>query len=92
MNPFSLTKLPSDYLEILPQRLKVLRKKAGYSQQELATRSKVSLGSLKRFESSGQISLNALLRLMHVLGRLEDLENVLYYYEEMDKVKKRFDV
>jgi predicted transcriptional regulator len=47
MNPFSLSKIPSDYLELLPQRLKVLRKKAGYSQKELADRSNVSLGSQK---------------------------------------------
>jgi transcriptional regulator with XRE-family HTH domain len=92
MNPFSLSKLPSDYLELLPQRLKVLRKKAGYSQKELADRSNVSLGSLKRFESSGQISLDSLLKLMHVLGRLDDLEKCLYYDEQLDKVIKKFDV
>lgn len=92
MNPYTLSKLPSDYLELLPQRLRLLRKKAGYSQKELADRSAVSLGSLKRFESSGQISLEAFLRLMHVLGRLEDLEKVLYYDEHLDRVMKKFDV
>jgi transcriptional regulator with XRE-family HTH domain len=91
MNPFSLSKIPSDYLELLPQRLKVLRKKAGYSQKELADRSNVSLGSLKRFETSGQISLDALLRLMHVLGRLDDFNKVLLYDEHLDAVMKKFD-
>jgi transcriptional regulator with XRE-family HTH domain len=91
MNPFSLSKIPSDYLELLPQRLKVLRKKAGYSQKELADRSNVSLGSLKRFESTGQISLDSLLRLMHVLGRLDDFDKVLFYDEHLDAVIKKFD-
>ena len=47
------------------------------SQSELSNRSGVSLGSLKRFERTGNISLLSLLKLTHVLGRLDDFESVL---------------
>lgn len=42
------------------------------TQQGLATRSGVSLSSIKRFESSGQISLQSLLKIALVLNALED--------------------
>lgn len=41
----------------LALRLKNIRKRRGLSQQQLSERSGVSYGSLKRFESTGQISL-----------------------------------
>ena len=41
------------------------------SQKELAARSGVSLGSVKRFESSGEISLSSLLSIAMVLNELE---------------------
>jgi hypothetical protein len=36
----------------------------------------VSLGSIKRFEKTGEISLKSLLNIALVLRRLEDFENV----------------
>ena len=71
---FGLSKKPSDSLREIAQRHKVLRKQAGFSQSELAKRSGVSLGSLKRFETSGQISLESLLLLADVLNRLDDFD------------------
>ena len=44
---------------------------ANWSQQTLAQRSGVSLGVLKKFERTGKISLESLLKLAHVLGELE---------------------
>jgi predicted transcriptional regulator len=54
---FGLSKKPSDYLREIAKRHKILRKQAGFSQSELAKRSGVSLGSLKRFETTGPILL-----------------------------------
>ena len=49
--------------EALALRLKNIRKRRGLSQQQLSERSGVSYGSLKRFESTGQISLLSLTKL-----------------------------
>ncbi len=53
-----------------------LRKRKKISQKELAARSGVSLGSVKRFEQSGEISLQSLTKLaiaLEVEGELESL-------------------
>ena len=52
----------------LARRLKGIRKRRGWSQQQLSERSNVSYGSLKRFESTGQISLLSLTKLAVALG------------------------
>jgi len=67
-----LPKTPNDMMEELKIKFKKRRKEQGYTQKELATRSGVSMGSLKRFESSGQISLESLLKLAFVLECLEE--------------------
>ena len=46
-----------DIKQKLAVRVRLRRKEAKISQAELAGRSGVSLGSLKRFEGSGEISL-----------------------------------
>jgi len=55
----------------------------GYTQKELSSRSGVSLGSLKRFESYGQISLESLLKLALVLECLEDFEKICLEKEKI---------
>ena len=56
----------------------------------MAERSGVSLGSLKRFEITGKISLDSLLKLTHLLGRLNEFDNLLLVKENLDDVKKLF--
>ncbi|ESQ91472.1 hypothetical protein ABAC460_05675 [Asticcacaulis sp. AC460] len=63
---------PQDVLTEVCQRFKALRLASGLTQEGLAMRSGVSLGSLKRFETNGQINFDSLLRLALVLGRLDD--------------------
>ncbi len=58
---------PSEMMETLKTKFRQRRKVLGYTQPELASRSGVSLGSLKRFERFGQISLESLLKLALVL-------------------------
>ena len=70
---------------------KKLRKQKGLSQNELAERSGVSLGSLKRFETKGQVSLESLLKLVFVLGRLSDFESVLKPDKDLKHIEKLFD-
>jgi transcriptional regulator with XRE-family HTH domain len=58
------------------KRFKQRRKEFGITQKELATRSGVSYASIRRFETSGEISLSALLRLSAVIGLLEDFKEL----------------
>ena len=76
-----------DRILSLAKRLKDIRKRRKISQSALADRSFVSLGSIKRFESSGQISLASLYRLAIALGVDQELDslfrNVPPTFEEM---------
>ena len=87
---FGLSKKPSDSLREIAQRHKVLRKQAGFSRSEMAKRSGVSLGSLKRFETTGQISLESLLLLADVLNRLDDFDEILKPIENLKAIEKLF--
>jgi transcriptional regulator with XRE-family HTH domain len=74
----------------MAKRHKILRKQAGFTQSELARRSGVSLGSLKRFETSGQISIQSLFLLIDVLGRLDDFDTILKPIENMKVIERLF--
>jgi len=88
-----LPKTPIDIMQELKTKFKKRRKNLGYTQIELATRSGVSLGSLKRFEGSGQISLESLLKLALVLECLGDFSAVCCEEEErfgsMDEILEK---
>ncbi len=61
----------NDIAKKIAEELKKARLAADLTQQGLSTRSGVSLGSLKRFERTGKISLRHLIELAFVL-RLEN--------------------
>ena len=84
MNPFSIDKNPTDILKELAQRTRTLRKEHKMSQSELAQRANVSLGSYKRFETSGHVSLDSLLKIAFILGKLGDFETVFQSNKNKD--------
>ena len=90
MNKYSIEKLPSDVLKETAQKHRKLRKKSKMSQVELAERSGVSLGSIKRFEQTGKISFESLLKLAHIFGRLKDFEFIFKLDEELEEVARLF--
>jgi predicted transcriptional regulator len=90
MGKFGINKYPSDILEELALKHKAIRKKIKLTQGELAERSGVSLGSIKRFESTGQISLESLLKLAQILNRLNDFELVFKQEENFKEIEKLF--
>lgn len=61
-----------DVAEGIARRFKTRRLLANLTQRKLASRSGVSLSSLKRFEHDGQISLDSLLKVASVLSCLSD--------------------
>ena len=73
----SLTlKSPQEVGLVLRDRFRQRRLAMNLSQSGLATRSGVNLHSLRRFEKSGLISLESLLKLALVLECLDDFDTI----------------
>ena len=60
----------------LANRVKNIRKRKKITQQKLASMSGVSFGSIKRFELTGQISLESLTKIARALGCLDEIRNL----------------
>jgi transcriptional regulator with XRE-family HTH domain len=90
MNKYTTYKLPGDILLETAQKHRQMRRQTKLSQVELAKRFGVSLGSLKRFEKSGQISFESLLKLAHVLGALDGFENIFQHKEDRSRIEQLF--
>lgn len=69
-------KTPNDIDRDIAGRIRKLRKRRKISQKELSERSGVSLGSVKRFEQSGEISLRSLTKIAMALRVDEELKNL----------------
>ncbi|MDQ1267928.1 MAG: hypothetical protein QG560_571 [Campylobacterota bacterium] len=67
---------PQSVMQQLAENFKQKRLSLNLTQEGLASKSGVSLGSLKRFENSSQISLESLLKLSVVLGCLDDFMDI----------------
>lgn len=70
---FALRTLP-EIQSALGQRLRAQRLAQGLPQRELAQMAGLSLGALRKLEGSGQCSLETLIRAVHALGLVDDLE------------------
>ena len=60
----------------LAQRVRKIRKRRSISQMKLASVSGVSHGSIKRFETTGQISLISLTKIAMALDIADELRNI----------------
>ena len=87
-NFFFNPKTPNDIAHELVEKIKQRRKKLKISQAQLAIKSGVSLGSIKRFESKYEISLNSFIKLLIALNLEHDLENLFTQksYNSIDEV------
>ncbi len=65
---------PGEIAREVARRARRRRLDQGLTQQGLADRAGVSLGSLKRFERTGQIAFVSLVRVAVVLGAVDELE------------------
>ncbi|MFV5691706.1 helix-turn-helix domain-containing protein [Flavobacterium sp. LT1R49] len=90
MKNYSINKTPSEVQLELAERLRKIRKDKKISQSELADKSGISLGSIKRFEHTGEISLASLLRLAHLFDRLDDFDAVFKTKEDLKEIEKLF--
>ena len=90
MKNYSLTKVPSQVQLELASRFREIRRNKKISQSQLANKSGVSLGSIKRFEQTGQISLESLLKLAHLFDRLSDFVTVFKIDADLKEIAKLF--
>lgn len=77
MNNYNfLPKTPREIDQLIASRIRSIRKRRKISQKRLSEKSGVSLGSVKRFEQNGEISLISLTKIaiaLEIEGELEDL-------------------
>ncbi len=60
----------------IADRVRLIRKRRSISQEKLAQLSGVSFGSVKRFETTGQISLISLTKIAMALDMADDLRHI----------------
>jgi len=77
MNAVKLTLIgPAEMARALAGRAKALRLLKGWTQNTLAERAGVTASSLRRFEATGKASLELVLKVAHVLARLEEFDQL----------------
>jgi len=75
-----------EFLKDIARRAKARRLDLSLTQAGLAERSGVSLGSVKRFEKNGEISLHSLLKCALVLERLDDFDQLFKKRDEITSI------
>jgi len=87
-NRFFNQKTPNEIAKSLANKIKERRKKLKISQENLAQKSGVSLGSIKRFETKHEISLKGLIKIAIALDLDGDFENLFstQVYTSIDEV------
>lgn len=80
----------SEAQDKLRKAARIMRINQGLTQECLANRAGVALASLRKFEQKGLISLEALLKILMTLGKLEEVINSLEHeereFESIDKI------
>ena len=67
---------PEELDQKLAQRVRKIRKRRSITQEKLASISGVSYGSIKRLETTGQISLLSLTKIAIALDLADELRNI----------------
>lgn len=67
---------PSDIAIRLAQRMKSIRKRRKITQKQMAARSNVSYATLRKFEKTGQISLESFIKITMELGMTSELNDL----------------
>lgn len=69
-------KTPIERAKEIAQRERMIRKRKKITQAQMASRIGISLSTYKRFEATGNISLESLLMIASVLGCEDDFDKV----------------
>ena len=74
-------------IENLVNKVRTRRKELKISQKDLAFKSGVSYESIRRFETTSEISLKSLIQIVKVLNLLEDF-NKLFVHTQITNLKE----
>ena len=83
-------KTPNEIAKSLAEKIKTHRKKLKISQEALAQKSGVSLGSIKRFETKYEIALQSFIKIAIALDLDKDIETLFTQktYASIDEIIK----
>lgn len=88
----SIFKTENEILKEIAVRERKKRKYYGLTQEQLAKKSGVSFGSVKRFENTGEISLKSLLKIAFILDSQTEFDKLFELlpenYKNIDDVLK----
>lgn len=87
INNFIHTLTEQSVLSGIIEKVKQRRKELKLTQQSLAKKSGVSYASIRRFESTGEISFTSLLKIANALNALADF-NMLFDNEIISNLKE----
>ena len=87
INNFVHTLTEQSVLSGIIEKVKQRRKELKLTQQGLAKKSGVSYASIRRFESTGEISFTSLLKIANALNALADF-NMLFNNEIISNLKE----
>lgn len=84
---------PGDINKKIAERICAIRKRRKISQKELGEKSGVSLGSVKRFEQSGEISLLSLTKIAIALEIDDEMKNLFtdVPFQSIEEIKNAKD-
>ena len=84
---------PGDINKKIAERIRAIRKRRKISQKELGEKSGVSLGSVKRFEQSGEISLLSLTKIAIALEMDDEMKNLFtdVPFQSIEEIKNAKD-
>ena len=96
-NVYPLLMVPQDVMRECAKRVRELRIRQNITQQELAERVGVAVGTIKRFEKTGEAQFRTVLTVALVLRRLEDFTDLFkipdvpasLYHPEPKKPRQR---
>ncbi|MDO4647086.1 MAG: helix-turn-helix transcriptional regulator [Eubacteriales bacterium] len=76
MDIYEFLKSPEKTSQDIVSRVRARRKEKKITQEQLSIRANVSLGSIKRFERTGEISLTSLIKIGYALGCQNDFDHL----------------
>jgi transcriptional regulator with XRE-family HTH domain len=91
MSKYGIQNTPKEVMTLIARNIRAIRKEHKLTQQDLSTKSGVGITALKKFESTGKISLESLLKLSNALNRLQEFESILKA-DDLDDKNKLFDI
>lgn len=91
MNKYGIHKTPKEMMTLIAKNIKAIRKDNKLTQQQLSVKSGVALSTLKKFEQTGIISFESLLKISNALNRLQEFEK-LFIADDLKDKNDLFDI